>query len=127
MARVSDAPIKTFSIGFDDEAYNELKFARQVADLYGTEHHELIVKPDIENVLPKIARMFDEPFTDSSAVPSFFLAEMARREVVVALNDDGGDELFGRSKPQVGTATSSGSSMMVRLMLIVLPALMLAT
>ena len=95
MARVSNAPIKTFSIGFDDESYNELKFARQVADLYGTEHHEMIVKPDIENVLPKIARMFDEPFADSSAVPSFYLAEMARREVVVALNGDGGDEAFG--------------------------------
>lgn len=95
MARVSDVPVKTFSIGFDDDAYNELPFARQVAELYGTEHHELIVKPDIENVLPKIARMFDEPFADSSAVPSFYLAEMARREVVVALNGDGGDESFG--------------------------------
>jgi asparagine synthase (glutamine-hydrolysing) len=95
MARLSDQPISTFSIGFSDETYNELPFARQVAELYGTDHHELVVEPDIEDVLPKIARMFDEPFADSSAVPSYYLAEMARRDVVVVLNGDGGDESFG--------------------------------
>ena len=95
MARSSSRPVSTFSIGFEEDAYNELPYARQVAELYGTNHHELVVKPDIEHILPKVARMFDEPFADSSAVPSYYVAEMARRDVVVALNGDGGDESLG--------------------------------
>lgn len=95
MSHLSVEPVRTFSIGFADEAYNELPYARQVADLYGTDHHELVVSPDIEGLLPRLARAFDEPYADSSAVPSFYLAEMASRDVVVALNGDGGDESFG--------------------------------
>lgn len=95
MARLSDKPVATFSIGFEEEAYNELPHARRVASLYGTEHHELVVTPDIADVLPRVARMFDEPFADASAIPSFYLAEMARQHVVVALTGDGGDESFG--------------------------------
>lgn len=95
MARTSPQPVSTFSIGFEDQRYNELPYARQVADRYGTNHHELIVQPDIENILPRIAEMFDEPFADSSAVPSYYVAEMARKSVVVVLNGDGGDESLG--------------------------------
>jgi asparagine synthase (glutamine-hydrolysing) len=95
MAQFASGPVKTFSIGFAEEEYNELPHARRVAEQYGTEHHELVVEPDIEHILPRIARMFDEPYADSSAVPSYYLAEMARRHVVVALNGDGGDESLG--------------------------------
>ncbi len=95
MARLTDRPVSTFSIGFAEEAYNELPHARRVAELYGTNHHELVVTPDITDILPRIARMFDEPYADSSAVPSYYLAEMARQHVVVALNGDGGDESLG--------------------------------
>lgn len=95
MALQSSGPIKTFSVGFSEDDYNELPFARRVAGLLGTEHHEQIVTPAIDEVLPKIARMFDEPFADSSAVPSYFVAMAARNDVVVVLNGDGGDESFG--------------------------------
>ncbi len=95
MARSSAQTIKTFAIGFSDEAFNELPHARRVAELYGTDHQELIVEPDVADLLPRLARAFDEPFGDSSAVPSFYLAQMARRHVVVALNGDGGDESLG--------------------------------
>lgn len=95
MSRVSTEQVKTFSIGFDDESFNELPYARQVAQLYGTDHHEMIVRPDVTDILPRIARSFDEPFADSSAIPSYYLAQMAREHVVVALNGDGGDEAFG--------------------------------
>jgi asparagine synthase (glutamine-hydrolysing) len=95
MARTSAAPVKTFSIGFEQQAFDELKYARQVAELYGTEHHEFVVRPDAAALLPKIVRHYGEPFGDSSAVPSFQLAEMTRRHVTVALNGDGGDESFG--------------------------------
>lgn len=95
MSQISSSPVKTFSIGFEEEKYNELPFAREVAKLYGTEHCELVVKPDVEDLLPRLAKSFDEPFADSSAVPSYYVAEMARKHVVVALNGDGGDEGFG--------------------------------
>ena len=95
MAKQSATPVKTFSIGFAEQAYNELPHARAVADRYSTDHHELIVEPDIAELLPAIARMFDEPFADSSAVPTFLLAKLAREHVVVALTGDGGDEAFG--------------------------------
>lgn len=95
MSEVSGNTVKTFSIGFDEESHNELPFARQVAERYGTEHHEQIVRPDALHVLPKIASMFGEPYADSSAIPSYYLAEMTRENVVVALNGDGGDEALG--------------------------------
>jgi len=95
MSRVSTATVKTFSIGFEEESHNELPYARRVAQRYGTEHHEMIVRPDAAQVMPRLARSFDEPFADASAIPSFYLAEMTRQQVVVALNGDGGDETFG--------------------------------
>jgi asparagine synthase (glutamine-hydrolysing) len=94
MARAGSAPVKTFSIGFEEDAYNELPFARMVAERYGTEHHEFVVKPDAIEIVPKIAWHYNEPYADSSAIPTFYLSELTRRHVTVALNGDGGDETF---------------------------------
>jgi asparagine synthase (glutamine-hydrolysing) len=94
MAERSPEPVKTFSIGFADEAFNELPRARVVAERFSTDHHELVVEPDAVALLPKIARHYGEPFGDHSALPCFYLAELAREHVTVALNGDGGDESF---------------------------------
>jgi asparagine synthase (glutamine-hydrolysing) len=95
MAELSSGPVKTFSIGFESERFDELPYARQVAERFGTEHHELVVRPDAIELLPKLVRHYGEPFADHSAIPSFYLAEMTSRAVTVALNGDGGDEVFG--------------------------------
>ena len=94
MAEQSSQPVKTFSIGFADEAMNELPQARLVAERFATDHHELVVEPDAVEMLPKMARHYGEPFGDHSALPCFYLAELAREHVTVALNGDGGDENF---------------------------------
>lgn len=94
MARNSDRAVETFTIGFDEPAFDERKYARMVAEQYGTNHHEYVVKPDAETVLPKLVWHYGEPFADSSAVPTYYLAEIARKHVTVALNGDGGDESF---------------------------------
>ena len=94
MAEVSGARVKTFSIGFDDHDYNELKFARTIAERWGTDHTELIVRPDELAVLPKLVRHYGEPYADSSAIPTFYVSKMTRSGVTVALNGDGGDESF---------------------------------
>lgn len=94
MAQQSNNPIKTFSIGFDNQKYNELPYARLVAQRYGTEHHEEIVKPDAETVITDIINVFDEPFADSSAIPTYYVSRLAKKYVTVALSGDGGDELF---------------------------------
>jgi asparagine synthase (glutamine-hydrolysing) len=95
MAELSSEPVKTFSIGFESTAFDELPHARYVAERFGTDHHELVVRPDAVELLPKLARHYGEPFADHSAIPSFYLAEMTRRQVTVALTGDGGDEVFG--------------------------------
>ena len=94
MRRHITGDLRTFSIGFNEEKFNELPYAREVADLLGTRHQEFIVKADALSVLGKIAWHFDEPFADSSALPTWYLAEMTRQHVTVALNGDGGDESF---------------------------------
>ena len=94
MAEASPHPVRTFSIGFSSDELNELPQARIVAERFGTEHHEHVVEPSAVEIIPKIVRHYGEPFGDPSAIPSFYLAEMARGHVTVALNGDGGDESF---------------------------------
>lgn len=94
MSKFSTKPVKTFSIGFEEEAYNELPYARKIAKLFNTDHHEFIVKSDAIEILPKLAYHYEEPYADSSAIPTFYLAELTKKYVTVALNGDGGDENF---------------------------------
>ena len=95
MALQSPVPVRTFSIGFEEADYNELPYAKAVAEKYHTEHHEIMVEPDSVNLVNKLVRHFDEPFADSSAIPTYIVSEFAARHVKVALSGDGGDELFG--------------------------------
>ncbi|MBI4847211.1 MAG: asparagine synthase (glutamine-hydrolyzing) [Nitrospirae bacterium] len=95
MSMVSDRPVKTFSIGFEDSNFNELPYARIVAEHFGTEHTELIVRPDMFSILPDLVRQFDEPFADSSMLPTYYVSKVTREKVTVALSGDGGDEIFG--------------------------------
>jgi asparagine synthase (glutamine-hydrolysing) len=97
------AGVKTFSIGFPETQFNELPYARQVANLYHTDHHEFVVEPHLTEALPDLARHFGEPFADSSALPTWYLSALTAKHVTVALNGDGGDELFG-GYPWYGTA-----------------------
>lgn len=94
MAGMMDQPVKTFSIGFKEDAFSELSYARQIAQRFGTEHHEFILEPDALDVLPRLVAHFDEPFADPAAIPTWYLAQMTREHVTVALNGDGGDEAF---------------------------------
>jgi len=95
MARASSRPVQTFSIGFDDPAFDELEHARVVARHFGTDHHEFVVRPDALSILDRLVSHFDEPFADSSAIPTWYVSEIARQHVTVVLSGDGGDELFG--------------------------------
>jgi asparagine synthase (glutamine-hydrolysing) len=94
MARHMDQPVKTFSIGFNEDSYDELKYARLTAEKFGTDHHEFLVTPDICEVVDELAWHFDEPFADSSAIPTYVVSKLAREHVKVVLTGDGGDELF---------------------------------
>jgi asparagine synthase (glutamine-hydrolysing) len=94
MARNASGPVKTFSIGFASKEYDETRFARMVAERYATDHEELIVEPDAVAVLPRLVWHYGEPFADPSALPTYYVSELARRKVTVALNGDGGDEAF---------------------------------
>jgi asparagine synthase (glutamine-hydrolysing) len=94
-AQESSRPVSTFSIGFEEESFDELDAARLVARSYGTDHHELVVRPDAAKLLPRLIQAFDEPFADSSALPMYLVAELAAGTVKVALSGEGGDELFG--------------------------------
>jgi len=95
MSRHSHEPVKTFSIGFGQRAYDELRYARAVAETFETEHREFTVEPDAVSLLPRLVRHYGEPFADSSAIPTFYLAQRTREHVTVALSGDGGDEAFG--------------------------------
>ena len=88
-------PVKTFSVGFEEASFDELDRARLVAERYRTEHHEIVLRPDAVELFPKLVEAFDEPFGDSSALPTYLVSELAAGEVKVALSGEGGDELFG--------------------------------
>jgi asparagine synthase (glutamine-hydrolysing) len=94
-AQESSEPVHTFSIGFEERSFDELDDARAVAQLYGTRHEELVLRPDAALLLPALADAFDEPFADSSALPTYLVSELAARHVKVALSGEGGDELYG--------------------------------
>ena len=94
MAGMMDQPVKTFSIGFKEAGFNELPYARQVAERFGTDHQEFVLEPNALDILPKLVQHFDEPFADPAAIPTWYLAQLTRQHVTVALNGDGGDETF---------------------------------
>ncbi|QDT48016.1 Asparagine synthetase [glutamine-hydrolyzing] 1 [Symmachiella dynata] len=94
MQQLSERPVQTFSIGFPVKAFDERAYAREAAEHLGTEHHDAIVTPDALKILPQLIWQYDEPFSDSSAIPTMYLSEMTRQNVTVSLSGDGGDELF---------------------------------
>ena len=94
MSELTSEPVKTFSIGFEEQDFSELHHARRVAEHVGAEHHEFIVKPDALEVLPVLVEHYGEPYADSSAIPTYYVARETRKHVTVALNGDGGDESF---------------------------------
>ncbi|MDP9067848.1 MAG: asparagine synthase (glutamine-hydrolyzing) [Actinomycetota bacterium] len=109
MAQLSPQPVKTFSIGFDDADFDELGHARRVAERWRTDHHEHVVRPEATEILPTLVRHYGEPYADSSAVPTFYVAQITRPSVTVALSGDGGDESFAgydryRANALAGTA-----------------------
>jgi len=95
MSQMMSRPVKTFSIGFQEEDFTELPYARQVAKHFGTDHHEFLVKSDLVSVLPQLVWAYDEPFGDSSMLPTYYVSKLAREHVTVVLSGDGGDEIFG--------------------------------
>ena len=95
MAKLSGVPVKTFSVGFQEQQVNELPYANDVAKIFSTEHHPQIIGGDVNHLLPKLVRHYGEPYADSSAIPTFFLCEAARSRVTAVLSGDGGDELLG--------------------------------
>jgi len=94
MSQLMSQPVKTFSIGFEEDDYSELPYARQVAKYFGTEHHEFCVRPDLVSVLPELVWAYDEPFADDSMLPTYYVSKLAREHVTVDLTGDGGDEIF---------------------------------
>lgn len=95
MAQLMTQPVRTFSIGFKEDGYNELPYARQVSAQFGTDHHEFVVEPDAVDILPALVQVYDEPHADSSAIPTYYVSKLSRQFVTVVLNGDGGDELLG--------------------------------
>ena len=104
MAEVSSQPVRTFTIGYDGEGnyYDERRYARIVAERFGTDHHELVVEPNIEDIVPQIIRSFDEPFGDSSAIPNYYISKFTREHVTVAMSGLGGDEIAGGYERYLG-------------------------
>jgi asparagine synthase (glutamine-hydrolysing) len=94
MSELSSEPIKTFSIGFEEQDFSELQHARRIAEHVGADHNEFIVRPDALEVLPLLVKHYGEPYADSSAIPTYYVARETRKHVTVALNGDGGDESF---------------------------------
>jgi asparagine synthase (glutamine-hydrolysing) len=95
MSQMTKQPVQTFSIGFDEDDFSELPYARKVARHFGTDHHEFCVRSDLISVLPQLVWAYDEPFGDSSMLPTYYVSKLAREHVTVVLTGDGGDEIFG--------------------------------
>lgn len=108
MSQIMDQPVKTFSIGFNEDSFSELKYARVAAKHFNTDHHEFIVTPDFVDVIDDLVWHFDEPFSDPSSMPTFMLSKMAREFVTVVLSGDGGDELFAGYTRYVNDRDRSG-------------------
>ena len=98
MSQMMSQPVKTFSIGFEEDDFSELPYARKVAKHFGTDHHEFFVRPELVSVLPQLVWAFDEPFADASMLPTYYVSKLAREHVTVVLTGDGGDEIFGGYK-----------------------------
>src|SRR6185295_17328283 len=109
MARHSSRPVQTFTIGFGDPHYDELDEARKTAQAFGADHHEQVVTPDGVRVAEVLALHYDEPFADASAIPTYYLSELARRHVTVCLSGDGGDELFAGYTPYADALARVGA------------------
>ena len=105
MARSTNMPVKTFAIGFggEDQYYNELPYARIVADAMGTDHHEILVKPEVADLIPRLLWYLDEPIADSAFITTYLVSRLARESVKVILSGVGGDELFGGYRRYLGT------------------------
>jgi asparagine synthase (glutamine-hydrolysing) len=110
MTQHSSRPVQTFTIGFGDPAYDEVDDARATAEYFGADHHEQIVTPDCIRVAETLAYHYDEPFADASAIPTFYVAELARKHVTVCLTGDGGDELFAGYTPYADALARVGSA-----------------
>ncbi|MEW6410246.1 MAG: asparagine synthase (glutamine-hydrolyzing) [Nitrospirota bacterium] len=102
MSELSSRPVKTFSIGFEEKEYDEIPYARLIANRYHTEHYEFIVKPEAVDILPRLVWYYNQPFADSSAIPTYHVSNITRNYVKVALNGDGGDETFGGYPRYIG-------------------------
>ena len=127
MAQLSDRPVRTFSIGFAESAYDETAHARRIARLWGTDHQEFVVEPNALEILPLLVRHYGEPYADSSAVPTFYVSKLTRGSVTVALNGDGGDESFAGYERYLGNSLAErfshlpGSALAARALSAVLP------
>jgi len=108
MSQIMDKSVKTFSIGFQEDSFDELKFARLAAKHFQTDHHEFILTPDFVDVIDDLVWHFDEPFADSSALPTYMVSKLAREHVSVVLSGDGGDELFAGYTRYVTDRNRSG-------------------
>jgi asparagine synthase (glutamine-hydrolysing) len=95
MSQMTKQPVQTFSIGFEEDDFSELPYARKVARHFGTDHHEFCIRSDLISVLPQLVWAYDEPFGDSSMLPTYYVSKLAREHVTVVLTGDGGDEIFG--------------------------------
>lgn len=108
MSKISDSPVKTFSIGFEEAEFDETEHAQRIATLCGTDHQKFVVQPKALEILPMLVRHYGEPYADSSAIPTFYVSQLTRSQVTVALNGDGGDESFAGYERYLGNRIAEG-------------------